>query len=215
MAAHSYDFWLLDLDGTLIDVEQRYIYDLINAVGERFETAFSEWEAEMLWYGPSEPRSRVLDSYGIDPEPFWDVFHELDNPEPRAQASHVYDDAEQFITSIDEPVGLVTHCQEYLTGPVLDTLDIADWFDTVVCCDDETGWKPDPGPVELAMADLGVGANGEEGALVGDDPGDIGAAWNAGLTGVHVSRRDPERVGQCVMGDHRIHSLSELERTLV
>lgn len=209
MSSAPYDFWLLDLDGTLIDVEQQYIYDVMNTVGRRFGVSFSEWDAEMLWYGPSQQRASVLDRHGIDPQPFWNAFHEVEQPERRASASHLYPDTEQFVQSIDRPVGVVTHCQEFLTGPVLDDLGIRDWFDTVVCCSDETGWKPDPTPVELAMDDLGV--NGGDGALIGDDPSDVGAAWNAGLTGIHIERRDPDRVGQCVCGDERIRSFTDLE----
>jgi len=210
MAGNTYDFWLLDLDGTLVDADSSYIHDVMRTVGSRFGVSFTDWETEMLWYGPSEPRNRILTDYAIDPVQFWDVFHEVEEPETRAAATTLYDDAETFISAIETPIGLVTHCQPYLTGPVLEALDIRDWFDTVVCCTDETGWKPDPGPVELAMGELGVGANGHRGAVVGDDPGDIGAAWNAGLSGIHVQRRDPDRVGQCVLGDQRVRSLSEL-----
>jgi len=217
MAEHSYDFWLLDLDGTLVDAETSYIHDVVREVGTGLGATFTDWEAEMLWYGPTAPRSRILDSHAIDPEAFWALFHEVEQPESRAAATHLYDDAEQFLATLDGPVGLVTHCQSYLTGPVLDALDIGDWFDTVVCCTPETGWKPDPGPVELAMGNMGVGANGHHGVVVGDDPGDIGAAWNAGLDGIHVQRRDPDHVGQCVLGDRRVESLiglSELQPDL-
>lgn len=210
MRNSGYDFWLLDLDGTLIDVEQSYIYDIMNQVGTRFGAVFSDWEAEMLWYGPSEPRAKILARHGIDPQRFWDTFHEVECPEPRAEATHLYSDAEAFVTGIDRPVGLVTHCQPYLTYPVLEALDIEDWFETVICCTNETGWKPDPAPIELAINDLGVGANGERGVMIGDDPSDIGAAWNAGLTGIHIQRRDPARVGHCVRGDERVSSLAEL-----
>ncbi len=210
MAGNSYDFWLLDLDGTLVDAEPSYIHDVMRAVGARFNASFTDWETEMLWYGPSEPRARILAEHAIDPVQFWAVFHEVEEPETRAAATTLYDDAAAFVTGLETPVGLVTHCQPYLTGPVLDALDIRDWFDSVVCCSDETGWKPDPGPVELAMGELGVGSNGERGAVVGDDPGDIGAAWNTGLSGIHVQRRDPDRVGQCVRGDRRVRSLAEL-----
>ncbi len=210
MTGSTYDFWLLDLDGTIVDAETSYIHDIMNEVGTRFGTAFGNWEAEMLWYGPAQPRTRILTRHGIDPKRFWAVFHEVEKPESRAASTYLYDDAEAFIATVDEPIGLVTHCQSYLTGPVLDALDIRDWFDTVVCCTDETGWKPDPGPVELAMADLGVAGNGKRGAVVGDDPGDVGAAWNAGLSGIYVQRRKPERVGQCVLGDQRVTSLVDL-----
>lgn len=208
--ARSFDFWLLDLDGTLVDVQSSYIYEIFDEVGVRLGVSFTPKEAEVLWYGIGESRDRILARMGISPERFWQVFHEVEDPYARAEATHLYPDAEAFVPTLEKPVGLVTHCQEYLTKPVLDSHDITDWFDTVVCCTEETGWKPDPGPVELAMGELGVGYNGHQGALAGDDEQDIGAAWNAGLTGIHVERHDPDRFGQCVLGDQRVKKLTDL-----
>jgi len=51
---------------------------------------------------------------------------------------------------------------------VLDRLDLSDRFDAVVCCTDETGWKPDPDPIELAMTDLDVNPQSDRGYYVGD-----------------------------------------------
>jgi phosphoglycolate phosphatase len=149
----------------------------------------------------------VLGRHGLRPEPFWNAFHDIESPERRAAASHLYPDTEPFVKSVDAPVGLVTHCQEFLTGPVLENLGIDGWFDTIVCCTDETGWKPDPAPVKLAIDQLGVSG---QGVLIGDDPSDVGAAWNAGLAGIHIQRRNPNRVGQCVRGDRRVDTLTEL-----
>lgn len=219
MNSSAYDFWLLDLDGTLIDIEQAYIYEVFDTVGEQLGTTFTNREAELLWYGIGEARNDLLAEKGIDQPQFWDVFHEVEQPETRAEATYLYEDASSFVPELDGPVGVVTHCQEYLTAPVLAALDIDDWFDTVVCCTDETGWKPDPAPVEQAMSDLGVAHNGHVGVLVGDDPQDIGAAHNAGLDSVHVKRRVYENLDQELrddgqfssMGaDKRISSLQEL-----
>ena len=206
----QYDFWLFDLDGTLVDIEPSYPRKVMTAVGDRLGVGFSDQEALMLWYGLGGARDRFLADSEIDPQRFWDVFHEEENPAARARATYLYDDAERFLASRSEPMGLVTHCQEYLTDPVLDRLNIRDWFDTVVCCDDDIGWKPDPRPVQMAMRDLNVAQNGHVGVLAGDNPADIGAAWNAGLDGVHVNRRSHEQDGYCVMGDHRVESLLDL-----
>lgn len=213
MSSQEFDFWLLDLDGTLVDVETSYIYEVLDDVGERLGVSFSGRESEHLWYGYDGMREQILTDAGIDSEQFWAVFHEVEEPETRAQATHLYPDAESFVSRLDTDVGLVTHCQEYLTEPVLDTLDITDWFETVVCCTDETGWKPDPKPVEIAMSDLGVAGNGSNGVMVGDDPQDVGAAWNAGLTGIQVTRHDPERYGQSLRGDRCVSNLTELSDT--
>jgi len=211
MPGSDFDFWLLDLDGTLVDIEESYIHSLLEEIGVELGTSFSAHEAECLWYGYGESRAAVLDTHGIDPARFWEVFHAVEQPGARAAATHLYPDAEAFVPALPEPVGLVTHCQEYLTGPVLDRLDIADWFDTVICCTDDTGWKPDPGPVEMAMRDLGVADNGHEGALAGDDPGDVGAARNAGITSIHVDRGGSNPPPLDPRPDRQVEAFTELE----
>jgi len=208
--AREYDFWLFDLDGTLVDIEADYATTVISRIGDRLGREFTEREAAQLWYGQGEVRESVLADHGVAPERFWAVFHEEEDPYERAHATYVYDDAERFFAELDTPVGLVTHCQAYLTDPLLETLEIGDWFDTVVCCDDEIGWKPDPAPVQRAMADLGVGHNGHTGALAGDNPGDIGAARNAGLDAVHVERESPIEMDRSVRGDYSVTSLLDL-----
>ena len=205
----SYDFWLLDLDGTLVDVQPDYVSGVFEAVGDRLGREFTDQEAEIIWHGLGGSRNEQLRELGVDVERFWDVFHDVEDAQARAEHTYLYDDA-SFVAELDGPVGLVTHCQQYLTDPVLDRLDIRDWFDTVVCCTEDIGWKPDPEPVEMAMHDMGVGYDGHAGVLAGDGPHDIGAAWNAGLDGIHVERHGPHRRGQCVLGDHRIERFTDL-----
>jgi len=209
MVADAYDFWLLDLDGTLVDVEESYVLDVMGEVGDRLGHGFSEQEAAHIWHTLGGSADDPIEDAGLDPERFWAVFHEVEDPVARAEATYLYDDA-AFVADLDAPVGLVTHCQAYLTDPVLTHVGIDDWFDAVVCCDDETGWKPDPTPVELSMRELGVGHNGHEGVLAGDGPHDVGAAWNAGLDAIHVERHGHDRRGLCVLGDHRVRGFDEL-----
>jgi phosphoglycolate phosphatase len=205
---------MFDLDGTLIDIEPSYPKEVVRAVGDRLGIGFTDHEAEVLWYGMGGSRNQYLKERGISPETFWRTFHEVEDPIARAESTYVYDDAAAFVPAQEGPVGLVTHCQQYLTDPVLSHLDISDWFDVVVCCDDEVGWKPDPDPVELAMSRMGVGHNGHVGVLAGDDADDIGAAQNAGLDSIHVQRRDANGTvdanGDTVLGDHQVRSFSEL-----
>lgn len=214
MSPPSYDFWLLDLDGTLVDIDPAYQREMFARVGDRLGRTFTDREVEVLWYGLGGARNEHLREWGIPVERFWEAFHAEEDAHARAEATFLYDDA-AMVADLDVPVGLVTHCQRYLTEPVLARLDIRDWFDAVVCCTDETGWKPDPTPVQLAMRDLEVPAcRGSTrhglGVLAGDGPHDIGAAWNAGLHGIHVERHDPDLRGRCVLGDIRIRSFREL-----
>ena len=205
----EYDFWLLDLDGTLVDVEWSYTRDVFDRVGERLEYEFTDREADILWSGLTGSRDRQLREWGIDPDEFWTVFHDEEDPMVRAEQTYLHDDA-AFVADLEEPVGLVTHCQEFLCEPVLDRLGIRDWFDARLCCTPETGWKPDPNPVYRVMDELGVGENGHTGVLAGDGASDVGAAWNAGLDAIHVERVGHERRGRCVRGDYRVESFDEL-----
>jgi phosphoglycolate phosphatase len=209
MAQHAdYDAWLFDLDGTLVDTEWSYTRAVFDRVGTRIGREFSDREAEILWHGLGGSRDAWLREWGFDPEPFWEAFHAVEDPQARADATYLYDDAE-WVGELDGPVGLVTHCQPFLANPVLDSLDVRDWFDVVLCCDDDTGWKPDPQPLELALADLDADAD-PHGMYAGDARSDVGAAKNAGLDAVHVERHDPAKRGHCVLGDHRVDSFDAL-----
>ena len=208
MTSH-YDFWLVDLDGTLVDVDPSYIHHVVTEVGHRVGYPFTTEQAEMLWHGLSAPPEIHLERWGIDPIDFWTAFHEVENAEARAAATFLYPDA-AALASIREPIGLVTHCQSYLTEPVLERLDMTDWFDVVVCCDDGIGWKPDPRPVQYAIDSLEVGLDTHAGVMVGDSPLDVGAAWNAGIDAVHLERHGHDRRGSCVRADTSVATFEEL-----
>lgn len=209
MVADDYDYWLFDLDGTLVDAEWSYTRGVFDEVGDRLGRGFSDREAELLWHGLHGSRDALLAEWGIDRDRFWAEFHDVEDGQVRAEHTFLHDDA-AFVGDLDVPVGLVTHCQRFLTGPVLEHLDVADWFDSVLCCTDEIGWKPDPAPVESVRRDLGVAHDGHAGVLAGDAPSDVGAAWNAGLDAIHVERHDPETRGHCVRADHRVEGFDEL-----
>jgi phosphoglycolate phosphatase len=210
MVAEEYDYWVFDLDGTLVDAEWSYTRGVFDEVGDRLGREFGDREAELLWHGLVGSRDALLAEWGIDRDRFWREFHDVEDPRVRAEHSYLHDDA-TFVGDLDEPVGLVTHCQQFLAEPVLDHLDVRDWFDAVLCCTDETGWKPDPAPVESVERSLGVAHNGHAGIMAGDGPSDVGAAWNAGLDAVHVERHDPDRRGHCVRADYRVRELDDLD----
>ncbi|WP_276254534.1 HAD family hydrolase [Halomontanus rarus] len=207
--ALSYDFWLLDLDGTLIDVEWSYTREVFDAVGDRLGRGFTDREARILWNGLTGSRDRQLREWGIEPASFWEAFHAEEDPLVRAEQTYLHEDA-AFVADLEVPVGLVTHCQQFLADPVLDAVGIRDWFDGIVCCTEETGWKPDPGPVRQVMQEIDVAGNGHRGVLAGDGSNDVGAAWNAGLDAIHVERIGHDRRGRCVLGDYRVTSFDEL-----
>ncbi|MFA9517525.1 HAD family hydrolase [Halopenitus sp. H-Gu1] len=210
MLEGAYDFHLFDLDGTLVDAEWEYTRGVFDRVGDRIGRSFSDERVRTLWHGLSGSRNETLRAWGIDPAEFWPAFHAAENPLERAESTYLHPDAERVLATLDGPTGLITHCQSFLTEPVLDRLDLHDYFDTVVCCDEEIGWKPDPDPLRMAMADLGVDPKAERGYYAGDGEADVGAAWNAGIDAVHVERLGHDKRGRCVLGDYRVDRLDEL-----
>ena len=209
----GYDFWLFDLDGTLVDAEWSYTRAVFDRVGDRIGRTFTDREAEIIWHGLGGSRDEQLRAWGIDPDPFWTAFHDVEDPAARAEATYLHDDAADLVSELaaDVPVGVVTHCQEFLAEPVVEHLGIGDWFDAFVSCTPELGWKPDPRPVYHAIERLGRDpAAPGAGVLAGDGASDIGAAWNAGLDGIHVERHSPSRRGHCVLADRRVSSFADL-----
>ena len=203
----GYDFWLFDLDGTLVDADWSYTRSTFDRAGARLGREFTDREAALLWHGLAGERNALLRRWGVDPQQFWAAFHAAERPADRAAATRLYPDA-AFVRDLPVPAGVVTHCQSFLTDPVLDTLDLRSVFDVVVCCTDETGWKPDPAPVERARTALEVGPDAR-GVFAGDMPSDVGAAWGAGLDAVHVERHGAEHRGYCVRADYRVSSFDE------
>lgn len=79
----------------------------------------------------------------------------------------------------DLPLAVVTNKAEAFTLPLLERMEIAHYFDTVVSGDTLAVKKPDPATVQLACTRLGVAAT--EALMIGDSANDALAAQGAGM----------------------------------
>ena len=104
MEPPAYDFWLFDLDGTVVDAEWEYVRTTFDAVGERLDRRFSDREATVLWHGLTGARDPTLREWGVDPAEFWPAFHAVEDPDRRAAHSYVHDDA-RFVADLEAPAG--------------------------------------------------------------------------------------------------------------
>lgn len=223
MVPDEYEVWLFDLDGTLVDAEWTYVREVFDRVGDRLGRRFTDHQAEVLWHGLEGRRDGKLREWGMDPEAFWPAFHGVEDPASRAAASYLHKDAERLVRQINaqgRPTGIVTHCASFLAWPVVSNLGIEDWFDVILPCSNETGWKPDPAPIYQALGEIETvtgtpsdSTAGLDGVFVGDGSNDVGAAWNAGLDAIHIERHGHERRRRCVLADHRVTSFDELPRS--
>ncbi len=200
----AFDCHLFDLDGVLVDVEDSYRRKIFDEVGEVTGRHYTDRQIKELWHGVGgESREEILRSWGEDPRAFWRVFDWFDAPERRLEHTYVYSDADA-LSSIEGPVGVVTHSPRELAIPALERADLLDVVDEVVPCSYETGYKPDPAPIEICLERLGVEGDSDV-AMVGDSECDVHGAWNAGITGGHV-----DRIGHPVPADFRVENLREL-----
>jgi HAD superfamily hydrolase (TIGR01549 family) len=88
-------------------------------------------------------------------------------------------------------LGLVTSGSRTRVERELAGLDLARWFETVVCSGDTALRKPHPAPLLVAMDRMGVGAH--ESAYVGDSPEDVQMARAAGVYAIGIPGPFPNR----------------------
>lgn len=176
---------LFDLDGTLIDTAAdfiRIIQDMCRDKGcdivaaEQIRTQVSEGARAMvkLVYPELEVedpvflghRQRFLDLYGADIAVETDLFEGM------------YPLLEQ-LEQQQIPWGIVTNKPRWLSEALLKALNLSERCAVLVCPEDVSKTKPDPEPMYLAAARLGL--EPQQCIYVGDHPRDIDAGRNASM----------------------------------
>ncbi|WP_168398327.1 HAD family hydrolase [Acinetobacter indicus] len=176
---------LFDLDGTLIDTAAdfiRIIQDMCRDKGcdivaaEQIRTQVSEGARAMvkLVYPELEVedpvflghRQRFLDLYGADIAVETDLFEGM------------YPLLEQ-LEQQQIPWGIVTNKPRWLSEALLKALNLSERCAVLVCPEDVSKTKPDPEPMYLAAAQLGL--EPQQCIYVGDHPRDIDAGRNANM----------------------------------
>ncbi len=100
----DYDFWLFDLDGTLVDVEPACARKgwvpsaTASASSSRTGSGMHSGTASA---GHGHGRLRSV----LDPDDFWPAFHAVEDPQARAEATYLHDDAMTSSQTLDTPVG--------------------------------------------------------------------------------------------------------------
>jgi N-acetyl-D-muramate 6-phosphate phosphatase len=173
---------LLDLDGTLIDTAPDLVAVLNALLVEqgRVRAPYAVARNEVsngaagllkLGFGPLTDAAEFTRLR----ERFLDIYLSF-----VCVNSRLFVDLDDLFDAVpDARWGIVTNKPEAFTVPLLTALDIADRWGTVVSGDRLPQRKPDPAPLLLAAAELGVPA--AECLYVGDAPRDIEAGRAAGM----------------------------------
>lgn len=100
-----------------------------------------------------------------------------------AQGSAAPHELPGLLRADGQPVGVVTSSPEWYAKAVLEQFRIP--YDVLISYGDTESHKPDPEPIQEALKRLGIAAT-RDSLYIGDDVGDVEAAYHAGITSVAV-----------------------------
>lgn len=183
-----FDAVLFDLDGTLLDsielildsyrhtleahgLPDKSREDVLSGLGQTLEDQF------VRWFGPEAPIDRYVQTY---------IEHNL---EVHDRFVRPYPGVNAVVERLHEggtPLAVVTSKRRRGAVKGLAALGLGERFGVLVGGDDVERPKPDPQPVELALAQLG-GPDRARVAFVGDATHDVHAGHAAGVVTIAVT----------------------------
>lgn len=177
----QYKYILLDWDGNLartldvwlaalkVPLERRGIYLTDEEIGANFMVFKERMEARGV-----EDVDAIIDEADVI------ATREVPNVE-------LYPDAIVVLAGLKKAgklIVLVTTSRHDQIDPLLSKYNMNVLFDFVVCGDDTVCQKPNPEPLEKALALLGAHSDKDAAVMVGDSSADIEAANNAGIDSI-------------------------------
>jgi len=175
-----------DLDGTLVDSAPG-LADAVDMAFKDFGLPAAGVERLSTWIGNGADVmvERAVRWAEGDTSPEFcqkvrDRFHHY-YADTAASGSRLYPQVKETLVALKAqgmPMGLITNKPTPFVAPLLNSLDIAEYFTVVIGGDDVTQKKPHPAPMFLMLAKLGLRAS--ELVFVGDSRNDIQAAQAAG-----------------------------------
>lgn len=183
----SYDAYLFDLDGTLVDTAP----DLGGALNASLQNAglpgVTEAQARMwIGHGAKFSLAQALDHHNLNLDPaaveaLLDNFlnHYEDHVAERSTPYAGVVDTLDALRESGSKLAVVTNKPTRFTLPLLSELSLDGYFQSVVCGDTAALPKPAPDPILLCLKQLGVTASCS--LMVGDSITDVDAAKAAQL----------------------------------
>jgi len=213
---------LIDVDGTLVNSVPDLAYSINQMLGDLDMPVRGEDQVS-AWVGNGIERlvKRALtNTFDNDPEQtlfqgalkLFKSHYAVNN----SKRSHLYEGVKQgleYMRGRDYRMGCVTNKASEFTHPLLHDLEIADYFEVIICGDDTARIKPDPLPLLTAAQRMLV--DPQYSLMIGDSSNDVRAARAAGFQIICTSYgynhgEDIRRYGP----DAVIDSMAELEKLI-
>ena len=177
---------IFDLDGTIIDNSEDYMELMLRRVGKDMRRDMGIREARELWYAVNaESRDEVIRRWGLSPDRFWTAFNKYEDIDEKVRSTYLHDDA-AILKGLEMPKGIVTHTSYDHTDKLLRKVGMREYFNPIVACTEDTGYKPSPLPLIYCLVDMKL--KPDEAAYIGDTLSDIMAAKNAGIRSIYINR---------------------------
>ncbi|MGV8927012.1 MAG: phosphoglycolate phosphatase [Ewingella sp.] len=175
-----------DLDGTLVDSAPG-LTDAVDMALKSFGLPAAGIERVSTWIGNGADvmveRAVRWAEGDVSPEFCQKIREKFDHfyAETAESGSRLYPQVKETLAALHAqrmPMGLITNKPTPFVAPLLNSLDIEEYFSMVIGGDDVVQKKPHPTPMYLMLAKLGLRAS--ELVFVGDSRNDIQAAQAAG-----------------------------------
>ncbi len=196
---------IFDLDGTIIDNNDDYMESMLRRVGKDIGRDLGLRHAQELWYSVGMmSRDEVICGWGLDPDAFWSVFNRYESLDEKLKNTYLHKDA-LVLRNLNMPMGIVTHTSLEHTSKLLELVDMRQYFDPIIACNEDTGFKPSPLPLIYCVMTMKL--NFGEVLYVGDTASDMMAAKEAHVKSVYVNRFNRPL---CFKPDYEIDSLEKI-----
>ncbi len=207
----TYSGVLFDLDGTLLDT----VALIVRSCQHTFRTALGREvpEAEILKY-IGMPLSELMGLYRPDPAAVEEMIttYRTFNLAHHDRLAKLFPGVREALAALAEGGVKLAVVSSKARGGVtrgLNLFDLSRYFGTVVALEDTERHKPDPQPVALALARLGLRPG--EALMVGDSPADLEAGRRAGAGTAAVAWSTfPLEELQAEHPDHVLAEMGEL-----
>jgi HAD superfamily hydrolase (TIGR01509 family) len=201
---------LFDWDGTLLNSytsDTRAYLAMFRGMGINWTVADLEGHYSPDWY-------RVFHAAGL-PRSKWAAADRLWRRAYRKESPRLLPGARRVLRTLDRSfaLALVTSGNRHRVRRQLREFELTDFFATCICGEDAPRRKPDPAPLQMALARLRL--EPENCVYVGDAPEDIEMARRARVPVLGVRGPFPteERV-RAAQPDAFLNSIAELPRCL-
>ncbi len=200
---------LFDLDGTLIDTNDLIITSFLHTLDQYYPEKYSREDAIQFIGPPLYDTFVAIDEQRVDEMIKTYREHNLSHHDQLVKEFEGVFETVETLHKQGYKLGIVTTKLRGTVNMGLKLTKLDQFFDVVVTLDDVTNAKPDPEPVEKALALLG--SRPEETIMVGDNHHDIVSGQNAGTktAGVAWSLKGIAYLDS-FKPDYMLHSMKDL-----